>query len=604
MAVLDPLEIPKLIQNGRPPEEVKYAIDHDRRAVFHTEPTEELKDIPYRRKFLGFVQNIIDKNKFDVFEYLLTLPTETVDFTEGVFNELKKIFNASDRFKKHEFINPDLAVDYDEYLKSIKNDEFWKSKGFSAMKSAINDILIVDLPSIPNLMDTRPQPYYYLLPIEQVIELKIIDGMKVEYIIFKDMRNERIVHVFDDLFYRSYDTTRGNVLLVENMHDLGFTPARSFWTTPFNSKRKIQKKGPISNALGRLDWLLVEYVFSKHESLYAGFPIDIMYDQECNYHDDEGNACENGYITRYIDRLHGDPNQEKIEKRDPCPACNSNKPLLGPGTIITAPARGDNEDPDLINGVNRVGADVNSLEWIRNKIEKDEQTITWNMIGYVQQQSREAMNEMQIMGNMQSRETVVLDVKTNFENAELFVTETMAKLRYGDAYLNSIIFYGEKFYFQSPEQIRTAIEASKTAGLPQFEIISQQKQLLNTKYQNNPDMLERIDILMALEPYQGYSLTELLTLNNSYPLDPLRVLIKTNFHDYITRFEREFMNIVNFMQFSDLDEKVAFIQTIIQNYAIEDQTTITDRRTGFGGTPPQAGPQPSGEGDTEPAPPA
>lgn len=602
MAILNPLEIPKLIQNGNPPEEVKYAIDHDKRAVFHTEPTEELKDIPYRRQFLGFVRNIIDKNKFDVFEYLLTLPIETVDFTEGVFNELKKIFNASDRFKKHEFTNPDLSVDYDDYLKSIRNQEFWKNQGFEAMKSAINDILIVDLPSIPNLADTRPQPYYYLLPIEKVIDIKIIEGTKIEYIIFKDMRNERIVHVFDDLFYRSYDTTKGNVLLVENMHDLGFTPARSFWTTPFNSMRKIQKKGPISNALGRLDWLLVEYVFSKHEALYAGFPMYTMYEQECNYHDDQGNACENGYITYYPPgQFHGDVDNETVAKREPCPQCNSNKPILGPGTVITAPARADSEDPDLINGVQRVSADVDSLNWIKDKIQSDEQTITWNMIGYVQEQSREAMNEMQIMGNLQSRETVVLDVKTNFENAELFVTETMAKLRYGDAYLNSIIFYGEKFYFQSPEQIREAITSSKQAGLPQFEIISQQKQLLNTKYQNNPDMLERIEILMAIEPYQGYSLEELLNINTSYPLDPIRVTLKTNFHEYIARFERDFMNIVNFMQFNDFADKVEIIENTIRNYAIQDQEEQRNRDNGPGGAGiPAPAPSIQGGGDGDP----
>jgi hypothetical protein len=603
MAVLDPLQIPELIKRAKRPDEVKYAIEHDERAVFHTEPTEETLEIPYLRKFLGYVNNIIDHNKYDVFRYLLNLPVETVDFTEGVFNELKKIFNASDRFKKHEFTNPELAADYDDYLDLIGNEDFWKYKGFEAMKSAINSILIVDLPALANVADLRPQPYYYLLPLTHMIDIRVSDDMRVEYIIFNDMRVPDIVHVFDDLFYRSYSTKESIVLVTENMHDLGYTPARSFWSTPFNSQRKIQKKGPISNALGRLDWLLVEYVFAKHEALYAGFPVDIMYEQQCNYHDDDGNACENGYITKSVGtHLSGDPLRTEEQEIVPCPACDGNKPVLGPGTIITAPARADSEDPDLIQGLNRVSADVDSLNWIKDKIDSDELKITWNMIGYVQNQSKEAMNEMQVMGNLQSRETVILDVKSNFERAETFVVETMARLRYGAAYLGSVIFYGEKFYFQSVESIRTGIQDSKDAGLPQFEIISQQKQLLNTKYQNNPDMLERVKILMAIEPYQGYSLDDLIRLDQRYPLDPMRVLIKTNFHEYIARFEREFTNIVNFMPFSDFRERVEFIQTIIESYAEQDRAAAADTSGRAGGTQAPAGLRAGANEGAEPAP--
>jgi hypothetical protein len=249
-----------------------------------------------------------------------------------------------------------------------------------------------------------------------------------------------------------------------------------------------------------------------------------------------------------------------------------------------------------------VSADVDSLNWIKDKIDSDELKITWNMIGYVQNQSKEAMNEMQVMGNLQSRETVILDVKSNFERAETFVVETMARLRYGAAYLGSVIFYGETFYFQSVESIRTGIQDSKDAGLPQFEIISQQKQLLNTKYQNNPDMLERVKILMAIEPYQGYSLDDLIRLDQRYPLDPMRVLIKTNFHEYVARFEREFTNIVNFMPFSDFRERVEFIQTIIESYAEQDRAAAADTSGGAGGTQAPAGLRAGADQGAEPAP--
>ena len=573
MAVLDPLKIPELLQKRQKNQEIEDSIRHDKRVVFHTEPTQRAYQIPYIREYLDWIGQIIDHRKHDVFEHLLTMPIETIEFTEGVFNELKKIFNAPDRFKQHNFTNPELVKDYETYLDLIHNDEFWKTKGFQAMKSAINSILIVDLPAIQGPSD-RPEPYYYLLPIDNVKIIKIGDNMRVEYIVFKDIEKEDVYHVFDDLFYRTYVLDKGNyILTVESQHDLGYTPARSFWSTPFNMNAKIQKKGPITNSLTQLDWLLAEYTFIKHEELYAGFPIDIMYEQQSPYTDDDGDSYDynqTGINTLVPTSLYNDEDTTQAHRRYPSPESNTNKPVLGPGTQLLAPLRADKDDPDMINGLNRISADVASLNWIVDKIEKAEKKITFNMIGFTQDQSREAMNEMQVMGNVQSRENVVIDVKTNFENAETFVVKTMGFLRYGQAYLGSKIFYGEKFFFQSLDSIREGIKLSKTIGMPNFEIASQQKQLLNTKYQNNGKMLSKIEILMQLEPYQGYSLEELLTLNNSFRLDPVKMTIKTNFPEYIRRFENEFTNILTFMEFVELPEKVAVIYAILERYANEE----------------------------------
>ena len=92
MAVLDPTQIVKLIQETPQNPEIKYCKHHDRRALFHTEPTEEQKELKYLKHYLAYIQQIIDDNKFNVFEHIVKLlPIETVDFTEGVFNELKKV---------------------------------------------------------------------------------------------------------------------------------------------------------------------------------------------------------------------------------------------------------------------------------------------------------------------------------------------------------------------------------------------------------------------------------------------------------------------------------------------------------------------------------
>lgn len=571
--------IPKLIQKTNQNKEVKYCQEHDRRALFHTEPTEQANELKYLKKFISYVADIIDKNKQDVFKHIVSLlPIETVDFTEGVFNELKKVFNGQDRNKKHHFNNPELEQDFEMYLKQIHNNEFWEHKGFSTMKSAINSILIVDLAAEPNEVDSLPEPYYYFLPIDRLIDMPMTKKGKVEYIIFKDKKDEEIYYVFDDMFYRTYRKGNGTMnLIVENMHGLGYVPARSFWSTPFNHHRKIQKKSPISQALSKLDWLLIFYVFEKHASLYAGFPIDVMYEQKCNYHDDEGNECENGYITKTVNSHGiGSPLNELQQTIEPCPACNGNKPILGAGTVITAPAMTDKDDPDLIQGLNRISADVESLEFLKGKIKNQEQSIAWDMIGYTQEDHKEAMNETQIIGNYESRQNVILEVKSNFEKAESFAVNTVGLLRYGNtAYLGSTINYGERFFLQTLNGLKEGIEKSKTSGLPNFEIAAQQKQLMLTKYQANPQMVQRSLILTEVEPYQGYTLKEITEINNTITLDPIKLLIKFNFQEYILRFEREFTNVANFMPFDEFNSKIDFINAKLIDYANADQQTST-----------------------------
>ena len=551
--------------------EIDNSINHDYRAQFHSEPHQKESDIPYIKSFLGWIKAIIDDNKFEVFKHLLQFPIETVDFTEGIFNELQKIFHAEDRFIKHQFTNPETEADFKKYLHDIGDNDFWQSEGFDAMKTAISSIMVVDMPRSEGGVEI-PEPYYYLLPIANLIDIHVDRQRNIDWLIFRDINNDKIIHAFDSQFYRSYNKVDDRIVLIAEVpHELGYCPARSFWTTRFNTRSKIQKRSPISNTLGRLDKLLAKNVFCMHETLYAGFPVDIMYEQECGFQDELGNACESGYVSRQVrnPEVSAGSDGDYILAKEPCPECNSNKPMLGAGTVLTAPARGDKDDPDLIHGLNRVSADVQSLEWLEKSIEKDEKSITWNMIGYLNEQSKEAMNEMQVAGNYESRLNVLLDTKENFEKIHTFTINTLGKLRYNAAYTGSIINYGEKFHLHSVIKLQEGLKLSKEAGMPIFEVSNQQQQIMNTKYQNNPEMLTRVRVLSSLEPFQTYTTDDILNMNDKFPLDPIKVAIKINFEDFINRFEREQMDVVPFMQFSEFQTKINFIQTKLDDYGNE-----------------------------------
>lgn len=571
MANLTNAQILTILQAGRKPEELTTCHKHDIRARFHIEPTMKTSRLAYKDEYFEWVGNIINSKKLEVFKHVLNLPTvETVEFTKGVFDELTKVFEAQDRYIGYQFTNPALAADFDEYREQIGDFTFWQTKGFNAMKTAINSVVILDLPAVQDARDKFPRPYYYFLDVQKVIGFDVNDMFKFEFIVFHNRHNDDIVHAFDDSFFRTY--TKGEngswSLTSEVPHDLGYTPARSFWTTPFEECSRLQKRGPQSTSLGKFDWLLLLYTFTKHVELYAGFPVDVMYEQRCDYRDAVGNACENGKVRRTVKADMMGTEQQVVF--DDCPNCKD-KQILGPGTVLTAPAMASKDDPDMIQGMNRIGADKDSLEYLLKRIDKYEEEISTNMIGYIAESIREAMNKEQVGSMLESQINCLAEVRDNFQNIHLWVLEGLARLRYGRAALLSVTCnYGSKWFIHSVEKLQTQYKEAKANGFANFELSSQFNQILLTKYKNNPTMLERVRTLAAIEPYQNYNVDDLVQLSGKFTLNKNLIRLKIDFSGYVARFEREFMDVGSFMQFSPFEVKVAFIQEKLLQYVAED----------------------------------
>src|SRR5688500_8622351 len=251
MAYLTNEQILQILRDNTKQEELDRCHKHDIRARFHTQPKiDEKNQQEYRKDFLQWVGTLINKQKLAVFENLLNSPVETVEFTEGVFDELTKIFEAQDRYIGYEFSNPELTGDFTNFLSAIGDDTFWQTKGFNFMKTAINSVVILDLPAMQEPGDRFPRPYYYFLDVQKVKAFDVGHMFKMEFIIFENKHNSKLIHAFDDGYFRTYERDKGDNwrLVAEVPHDLGYTPARSFWTTPFEDSAKLQKRGPHTNS--------------------------------------------------------------------------------------------------------------------------------------------------------------------------------------------------------------------------------------------------------------------------------------------------------------------------------------------------------------------
>lgn len=583
MAYLLKDQILKILQSGtnQKPEELQSCHKHDIRAKFHIETKIDSSCIEYLPEYLAWVGSIINKKKLSVFTHLMTIPVETVDFNEGIFDELTKVFDASDRYVGYEFTNPALSQDYETFLKDIGHNTFWRNQGFQALKTAINSIVILDLPAVQDLVkDKFPRPYYYLLDVQRLINWDVNSKFKFEYVIFHNKYDSDIIHAFDDGYYRTFKRSSDGkahdyTLVSEVPHNLAECPAKSFWSTPFNDRSRIQKRGPQTNALGKMDYLLWLYTATKHAELQAGFPIDVVYEQGCDYRDASGNTCKGGTVQVAVNATLND-GQDIRYRYDECPTCKE-KQMLGAGTLLTAPAMASKDDVDLIQGMNRISADTVSLEYLLTRISKYETDISVNMIGFISEGIREAMNKEQVNSMFESQINCLAEVSENFQAIDLWVLEGLAKLRYGTQAVVSITSnWGRKWFIHTVEKLQAEFKESKENGFPNFELSSQFEQIIQTKYKNNPAMLERARTLAAIEPYQNYTVSDIGSLSEKFGLNNNLVHLKLDFSNYVSRFEREYMDVGAFMQYMPFSTKVTFIREKLLEYVEEDYTIIKE----------------------------
>lgn len=485
------------------------AVWHEKRLELHTEPTIKAPHNPAFEFFLSQVESRVPDNKFRLFKSLIEYPIETVAFTKSMFTQIAKVFYADDAFKKITFKNQDFTEEFQKEIK--KSDEFFRDEGFDAMKSGINSILVVDLPSEQE--GTQPDPYSFLLDIKYVTQIGINRDNFCEYLAYDtghkvnklgtDKGDYKLISFIDDSAYRLYvDNGESFLLVSESPHDLGYTPAKPFWNDFFNRKEdRINKNAPISEQLGMLDQLLFKEVSKEHSDLFTLYPIIWSYPEEKNYEDPsvidyngepkagiDGTSSENSAVP------YSDWQQGVFSQRD-----SYNKDKMGPGRDLETPIP-TNEQPALGIPGGYIEPKTENLKFIGEDLKARREEIYIATLGFSEDaKNDQAKNEKQILSGVESRTTVLLNIKKNFEVIQKFDLITKAKLIYGpDMIIDCAVNYGSNFFLQSPAQMEEAIEISEKAGMPWFAIEQQKKDAIMNRYRNNPDMLRRQEILKSV----------------------------------------------------------------------------------------------------------
>ena len=571
---LDLSQIKQILQKPTKRTLIQKAVNMQRRLRFHTETNLAISDINQPATiFLDWVSHLLPKDKFNIFLQLFRFPLATPAVVEDVYRELERVFYSRNASSSYQFTDSELAEDWARYRKSKLNEpEVWKTIGWKKMQVSPNSILVVDLPQVQ--ASTWPEPYFYWLEIDAVIDYKVLESDKnqFEWLIFKQPENR--IAVFDDMSIRVYqlnDKLEIQSLISEAQHNLGYCPARFFWSEQLNEKNKDLKKNPITKELSHLDWYLFFAISKQHLDLYAPYPIYSAYEADCDFENNEtGDYCDGGFL-RNAKGEYKILNDGTVER---CPCC-SEKRIAGPGSFLEIPIPSQTEGiADMRNPIQITTIDRESLDYNVDECERLKDEIVISVVGTGGTVSeKEAINETQVTANFESKTSVLNALKTNFEQAQKFVEDTVCKLRYGNAFISSSINWGTEFYVFTVTELYAKYKQAKDNGASDSELDAIAQQILEVEYRNNPLVLQRMLILKQLEPYPHKTLNEVIQLYDKSLLNVDLVKLKINFTSLIDRFERENINIIEFASNRPMREKIDIITKKLLEYVTEDRTT-------------------------------
>lgn len=566
-------QIKEILSGGKNRTKIKRAAEHQRRVGLHTRV--DVIQNPHHRvpgSFLDFVASILPTEaKFRKFCALLRVPVPTVSLTDEVFSALEKVFDGRDPVFRREFTNESLEADYQEYWESIGGGRKWRKQSGQAMRTAFNSLIVVDLPA--EQTTERPEPYYYFLPVERIVDYDETDGV-FNYVAFYADDEKRTLAVYDATEYAVYslDAKTGAVgnVITANEHGLGYCPVQHFWQTSLNGDG-FERRSPVSIHLGELDHLLKDVVFARHHKMYAGYPVWTGYKSNCGHQDVDREAyCHMG-IMRDMTSNDGlvNPRTGGMVK---CPKCSNPGEFAGPGTtILVDPPSADNEGADLRNPAALIEPGVDLLKFNAEDNLKAAQRIYMAITGNsMEAKDGQAINEKQVQSMFEAGTTALMMLKPNLEHPQNWVESTIARLRYGvDAIAEFVTNYGSQFYIVTAELILDAYHAAREKNASGYILDTLEDQFIDTKYRHDGEMLERMRFLVNLEPCRHLSTDQAKGLKEDGALSLVDYAVKANFSALLARFERENGPVTSFGLALQFPARVRAVYESLKGYATE-----------------------------------
>ena len=544
-------EISNLVKENKGSKSKMLALSHQNRIALHSS-IEINKSSVKAAEFLRWVQGLLPSDKFDTFNTLLRTPVATIGTTSVIYDFLSKVFHGTNPVIKHDFSSEGDQLDWAEFSKgSLK---WWKEKAIEAMRSDINSMVVVDLPS--EQMSKKPEPYVYFVPLSSIEAYEEEDGV-IKWVKFKI--DENLSGFYDDT---SYTILNDRVITSQVPHDLGICPVSWFWASEIGDTKV--KRHPLTDVLNDLDYLLKLEVENEYLNLYARWPIITTFKSDCTYHSEDSYCDNNGLLK---DLSTHEYHKTTGGRPAPCPVCES-KRLIGAGTIVEIdPPSAENDKTDLRNPVSIVTIDTASLEYNNNDVLARRLSIISRLTGKGNDLiNSQALNESQVTGHFEAMEQALYFTQQNIEKIMSWTDDVICQLRYGQSYKGNIISLGTKHFLLSSPEILSLYEQAKRGGIS-HSILDQLHDLyIKTEFHNNAQRVVRERMLTDLDNLRHVTPEEAKELYKLGIIDRSEYLYKTNMSSLILKFERENMPIELFGEGVEYMDKINTISETLKSY--------------------------------------
>jgi len=544
--VLSYEQIKELVELRPKKTEIARAVAHQNRLRFHTE-TQLIKNelSAYYREFEDWIcsekPELLPPDKAARFKQLIKCPLPTVQLTESISLQWSRVFEGQDAFNRYDFKNPENLKDWEEY----RDDEFWRQDGFQAMINAIDSVWVVDLPAEQE--DDLPKPKNMLIDISSVVDLSVRPNGECNYLIFT-IGDKLFVYDEESIATYEYKDKKLGSLINDFKHELGYCPARMFWSDLLGKKNYINHKAPLTNVLSELDWVLVHKTFKKYMDIANSFPILVTY-------------ALNNDSTDFTRESNKGRTEEDTKTKGGA--------FVGPGTILEVPPPQEGQPDMMSNPAKWIGPEVSALEFHVSEDVRLSDYIYMTCVGIDGEQTNDqAKNEKQVLASFENQSIILQRLATNFEKIQAFADKVIIALRYGED-IEPSIDYGSKFFLKTAEDLTGERENVKDDDIMSDSL---SKDMIETRFRNDSGGKLRAKVISDLDPLPGKTLDEVIKIKDAGGISREDFIIKIKLLPFIRKFETEQIPIPQFMQGGEYRTKLKKIRDEFLKYITEGET--------------------------------
>lgn len=311
-----------------------------------------------------------------------------------------------------------------------------------------------------------------------------------------------------------------------------------------------------------------------HKRLH-GFARLITYVRGCNYRDEEGNECENGYINGEVcSSCQGTDIAERksrttrsefevTEIEIPLPSTGNDEELLDVSKLAHY-----QEIPKVI--IDMIQADVKELE------HKTSLAIFNTSIFDINKMS--SQTQLEIMNIAKPVNNVIHEYAKHKESVWKFIIDQMSKYNGLYTKINRNLVHDPDYKLESDFETITMINLGKEAGVSLEFIRSLERDLIEKKYQDQSDELLWFDTKNKHRPFYNKSINEktieLGFLDRKHPKRILYLFFEEIFKDIRSAERVEGVESSYSERFLDLDYQQQ--KDVIMNYVNKYSDTLED----------------------------